>query len=110
MNTFTNSSLSQELLCDLGVSGLPGVFLRWNRPSKFLEEAEKERIHIIKYNKELQAKVNALRRRLAELEAQQEEEEAQEEEEEEAQEEEVVVLQEEEEEVLQEEEEEEEEP
>ncbi|NWZ44597.1 MTMR9 protein, partial [Brachypodius atriceps] len=45
-----------------------GVFLRWNRPSKFLEEAEKERINIIKYNKELQARVNALRRRLAELE------------------------------------------
>ncbi|NWT86332.1 MTMR9 protein, partial [Lanius ludovicianus] len=45
-----------------------GVFLRWNRPSKFLEEAEEERINIIKYNKELQAKVNALRRQLAELE------------------------------------------
>uniref|UniRef100_A0A8C5TSZ7 Myotubularin-related protein 9 n=1 Tax=Malurus cyaneus samueli TaxID=2593467 RepID=A0A8C5TSZ7_9PASS len=45
-----------------------GVFLRWNRPSKFLEEAEEERINIIRYNKELQAKVNALRRQLAELE------------------------------------------
>ncbi|NWV12516.1 MTMR9 protein, partial [Ptilonorhynchus violaceus] len=45
-----------------------GVFLRWNRPSKFLEEAEEERIRIIKYNKALQAKVNALRRQLAEME------------------------------------------
>ncbi|NXE96126.1 MTMR9 protein, partial [Menura novaehollandiae] len=45
-----------------------GVFLRWNRPSKFLEEAEEERINIIKYNKELQAKVNVLRRQLAEME------------------------------------------
>ncbi|XP_009078783.1 PREDICTED: myotubularin-related protein 9 [Acanthisitta chloris] len=45
-----------------------GVFLRWNRPSKFLDEAQEEMINIIKYNKELQAKVNALRRQLAELE------------------------------------------
>ncbi|NWX58623.1 MTMR9 protein, partial [Promerops cafer] len=49
-----------------------GVFLRWNKPSKFLEEAEEERINIIKYNKELQAKVNALRRQLAEMEADEE--------------------------------------
>ncbi|NXA22716.1 MTMR9 protein, partial [Ibidorhyncha struthersii] len=45
-----------------------GVFLRWNRPSKFLDEAHEEMISIIKYNKELQAKVNALRRQLAEME------------------------------------------
>ncbi|XP_052666022.1 myotubularin-related protein 9 isoform X1 [Harpia harpyja] len=45
-----------------------GVFLRWNRPSKFLDEAHEEMISIIKYNKELQAKVNALRRQLAQLE------------------------------------------
>ncbi|KAM5164286.1 myotubularin-related protein 9 [Mantella aurantiaca] len=45
-----------------------GVFLRWNRPSRFLEDAYKEMIHIIEYNKELQVKVNALRRQLAELE------------------------------------------
>ncbi|XP_014803881.1 PREDICTED: myotubularin-related protein 9 [Calidris pugnax] len=45
-----------------------GVFLRWNRPSKFLDEAQEEMISIIKYNKELQAKVNALRRQLAEME------------------------------------------
>ncbi|NXI55828.1 MTMR9 protein, partial [Chloroceryle aenea] len=45
-----------------------GVFLRWNRPSKFLDEAHEEMINIIKYNKELQAKVNALRRQLAEME------------------------------------------
>ncbi|KAM6355666.1 myotubularin-related protein 9 isoform 3-T5 [Podargus strigoides] len=44
-----------------------GVFLRWNRPSKFLDEAHKEMISIINYNKELQAKVNALRRQLAEM-------------------------------------------
>uniref|UniRef100_A0A8B9MJ99 Myotubularin-related protein 9 n=1 Tax=Accipiter nisus TaxID=211598 RepID=A0A8B9MJ99_9AVES len=44
-----------------------GVFLRWNRPSKFLDEAHEEMINIIKYNKELQAKVNALRRQLAQL-------------------------------------------
>ncbi|XP_075000963.1 myotubularin-related protein 9 isoform X4 [Calonectris borealis] len=35
-----------------------GVFLRWNRPSKFLDEAHEEMINIIKYNKELQAKLN----------------------------------------------------
>lgn len=45
-----------------------GVFLRWNRPSKYLEDAYEEMIHIIEYNKELQVKVNALRRQLAELE------------------------------------------
>lgn len=45
-----------------------GVFLRWNRPSKYLEDAYAEMIHIIEYNKELQVKVNALRRQLAELE------------------------------------------
>ncbi|NXN14735.1 MTMR9 protein, partial [Indicator maculatus] len=45
-----------------------GVFLRWNRPSRFLDEAQEEMINIIKYNKELQAKVNALRRQLAEME------------------------------------------
>ncbi|XP_030902475.1 myotubularin-related protein 9 isoform X1 [Melopsittacus undulatus] len=35
-----------------------GVFLRWNRPSKFLDEAQEEMINIIKYNKQLQAKPN----------------------------------------------------
>ncbi|NP_001088751.1 myotubularin related protein 9 L homeolog [Xenopus laevis] len=45
-----------------------GVFLRWNRSSKYLEEAYEETAHIIEYNKELQVKVNALRRQLAELE------------------------------------------
>lgn len=45
-----------------------GVFLRWNRPSKYLEDAYAEMIHIVEYNKELQVKVNALRRQLAELE------------------------------------------
>lgn len=45
-----------------------GVFLRWNRSSKYLEDAYEEMIHIIEYNKELQVRVNALRRQLAELE------------------------------------------
>ncbi|XP_060610633.1 myotubularin-related protein 9 [Anolis sagrei] len=45
-----------------------GVFLRWNRSSKFLDESYEEMINIIKYNKELQVKVNMLRRQLAELE------------------------------------------
>uniref|UniRef100_A0A5F8HCL2 Myotubularin-related protein 9 n=1 Tax=Monodelphis domestica TaxID=13616 RepID=A0A5F8HCL2_MONDO len=45
-----------------------GVFLRWNRSSKYLDEAYEEMINIIEYNKELQAKVNTLRRQLAELE------------------------------------------
>ncbi|XP_069053931.1 myotubularin-related protein 9 [Lepisosteus oculatus] len=45
-----------------------GVFLRWNRASKCLDEAYEEMVHIIEYNKELQSKVNALRRQLAELE------------------------------------------
>lgn len=45
-----------------------GVFLRWNRSSKYLEDTYEEMIHIIEYNKELQVRVNALRRQLAELE------------------------------------------
>ncbi|XP_054843975.1 myotubularin-related protein 9 [Eublepharis macularius] len=45
-----------------------GVFLRWNRSSKFLDESYEEMINIIKYNKELQVKVNMLRRQLVELE------------------------------------------
>ncbi|KAM4042307.1 myotubularin-related protein 9 [Anomaloglossus baeobatrachus] len=45
-----------------------GVFLRWNRSSKFLEDAYEEMIHIIEYNKDLQVRVNALRRQLSELE------------------------------------------
>ncbi|MGH0176601.1 UNVERIFIED_CONTAM: hypothetical protein FKN15_073307 [Acipenser sinensis] len=45
-----------------------GVFLRWNRSSKCLDEAYEEMIHIIEHNKELQSKVNTLRRQLAELE------------------------------------------
>lgn len=45
-----------------------GIFLRWNRSSKYLDEAYEEMVNIIEYNKELQAKVNLLRRQLAELE------------------------------------------
>ncbi|XP_021246491.1 myotubularin-related protein 9 isoform X2 [Numida meleagris] len=45
-----------------------GVFLRWNRPSRFLDEAQEEVNRIIDYNKLLQEKVNSLRRQLAELE------------------------------------------
>lgn len=45
-----------------------GIFLRWNRSSKYLDEAYEEMVNIIEYNKELQAKVNVLRRQLAELE------------------------------------------
>uniref|UniRef100_A0A3B4AYU5 Myotubularin-related protein 9 n=1 Tax=Periophthalmus magnuspinnatus TaxID=409849 RepID=A0A3B4AYU5_9GOBI len=45
-----------------------GVFLRWNRSSKCLDEAYEEMVHIIEYNKELQSKVNTLRRQLAQLE------------------------------------------
>ncbi|TKS76058.1 Myotubularin-related protein 9 [Collichthys lucidus] len=45
-----------------------GVFLRWNRSSKCLDEAYEEMVHIIEYNKELQNKVNTLRRQLAQLE------------------------------------------
>ncbi|XP_031437877.1 myotubularin-related protein 9 [Clupea harengus] len=45
-----------------------GVFLRWNRSSKWLDEAYEEMAHIIEYNKELQTKVNSLRRQLAQLE------------------------------------------
>ncbi|XP_062979810.1 myotubularin-related protein 9 [Elgaria multicarinata webbii] len=45
-----------------------GVFLRWNRSSRFLDESYQEMINIIRYNKELQVKVNLLRRQLAELE------------------------------------------
>ncbi|XP_061099970.1 myotubularin-related protein 9 [Conger conger] len=47
-----------------------GVFLRWNRSSKCVDEACEEMVHIIEYNKDLQAKVNALRRQLAQLETQ----------------------------------------
>lgn len=54
------------------LTGLPllceGVFLRWNRSSKCLDEAYDVMVHIIEYNKELQNKVNSLRRQLAELE------------------------------------------
>ncbi|KAM7331006.1 LOW QUALITY PROTEIN: hypothetical protein ACRRTK_010195 [Alexandromys fortis] len=45
-----------------------GIFLRWSRSSKYLDEAYEEMVNIIEYNKELQAKVNILRRQLAELE------------------------------------------
>ncbi|NWX18838.1 MTMR9 protein, partial [Aegotheles bennettii] len=45
-----------------------GVFLRWNKSSKFLHEAEEEMINVIKYNKELKERVDALRRQLAEME------------------------------------------
>ncbi|KAK3542137.1 hypothetical protein QTP86_016465 [Hemibagrus guttatus] len=44
------------------------VFLRWNRSTKCLDEAYEEMVHIIEYNKELQNKVNSLRRQLAQLE------------------------------------------
>ena len=49
-----------------------GIFLRWNRSSKYLDEAYEEMVNIIEYNKELQAKVNILRRQLAELETEDE--------------------------------------
>lgn len=39
-----------------------------DRSSKYLDEAYEEMVNIIEYNKELQAKVNILRRQLAELE------------------------------------------
>ncbi|EHH18403.1 hypothetical protein EGK_14985, partial [Macaca mulatta] len=45
-----------------------GIFLHCNRSSKYLDEADEEMVNIIEYNKELQAKVNTLRRQLAELE------------------------------------------
>lgn len=45
-----------------------GIFLRWSKSSKYLDEAYEEMVNIIEYNKELQAKVNILRRQLAELE------------------------------------------
>uniref|UniRef100_A0A8D2B439 Myotubularin related protein 9 n=1 Tax=Sciurus vulgaris TaxID=55149 RepID=A0A8D2B439_SCIVU len=45
-----------------------GIFLRWNRSSKYVDEAYEEMVNIIEYNRELQAKVNILRRQLAELE------------------------------------------
>lgn len=41
---------------------------RLDRSSKYLDEAYEEMVNIIEYNKELQAKVNILRRQLAELE------------------------------------------
>ncbi|XP_056437309.1 myotubularin-related protein 9 isoform X1 [Gadus chalcogrammus] len=47
-----------------------GVFLRWNRSPRCQEEAHEEMVHIIEYNKELQNKVNSLRRQLAQLETQ----------------------------------------
>ena len=50
------------------LSFITGVFLRWNRSSKCLDEAYEEMVHIIEYNKELQNKVNSLRRQLAQLE------------------------------------------
>lgn len=59
---------NKKSLLTFSVSWLSGVFLRWNRPSKFLDEAQEEVLNIINYNRELQAKVNALRRQLAELE------------------------------------------
>lgn len=40
------------------------AFLRWNRP-KFLEKSEELMIDSITFNKEIQAKVTALRRELA---------------------------------------------
>ncbi|OXB61919.1 hypothetical protein ASZ78_001722 [Callipepla squamata] len=45
-----------------------GVFLRWNRPSKFQDEAQEEINKIIDYNRLLQEKVNAMRKQLAQLE------------------------------------------
>lgn len=53
---------------DWSCSSVTGVFLRWNRSSKCLDEAYEEMVHIIEYNKELQTKVNSLRRQLAQLE------------------------------------------
>ena len=49
---------------------IAGVFLRWNRSPRCQEEAHEEMVHIIEYNKELQNKVNSLRRQLAQLETQ----------------------------------------
>lgn len=57
-----------RLLTALSSSSITGVFLRWNRSSKCLDEAYEEMVHIIEYNKELQNKVNSLRRQLAQLE------------------------------------------
>lgn len=62
--TSTQVRFSTAELCCLWA----GVFLRWNRSSKCLDEAYDEMVHIIEYNKELQNKVNSLRRQLAELE------------------------------------------
>nr|CAH65268.1 hypothetical protein RCJMB04_14c5 [Gallus gallus] len=45
-----------------------GVFLRWNRPSKFLDEAQEEMRKIISDNRVLQEKVNYLRRKVAHME------------------------------------------
>ncbi|XP_061610463.1 myotubularin-related protein 9 isoform X1 [Phyllopteryx taeniolatus] len=45
-----------------------GVFLRWNRSSRRLDEAHEEMVHIVAYNKALQNRVNLLRRQLAQLE------------------------------------------
>lgn len=56
------------LRCLLFGSDATGVFLRWSRSSKCLDEAYDEMVHIIEYNKELQNKVNGLRRQLAQLE------------------------------------------
>lgn len=64
----------KQHLCDWGfvficvVLSVAGVFLRWNRSSRCQDEAYEEMVHIIEYNKELQSKVNKLRRQLAQLE------------------------------------------
>lgn len=57
-----------DVLTVLSPFSITGVFLRWNRSSKCLDEAYEEMVHIIEYNKELQNKVNTLRRQLAQLE------------------------------------------
>lgn len=56
------------LICSFFFYSVIGVFLRWNRSTKCLDEAYDEMVHIIEYNKELQNKVNSLRRQLAQLE------------------------------------------
>uniref|UniRef100_A0A803YNF1 Myotubularin phosphatase domain-containing protein n=1 Tax=Meleagris gallopavo TaxID=9103 RepID=A0A803YNF1_MELGA len=45
-----------------------GVFLRWNRPSRFLDEAEEEMRRIIDYNRFLLDKVNSMRKQIMQTE------------------------------------------
>lgn len=67
-NHFLVGFVFQVYLQGSPLFSITGVFLRWNRSSKCLDEAYEEMVHIIEYNKELQNKVNSLRRQLAQLE------------------------------------------